>query len=186
MSATIAPQVAAPTAGDAAKRAWVSRVLGLDITAPGASPGTARAGEAAREIAGGLGSLTMAFRKARLSWGTARGEARSAIAGLQARLREVLAEEPDFAALDAEIAKFDGIIVGLDDRLETTLDKAMNLTDPDGRAELKKQAVGIIGEYTTFIESHPFLRKIDGNEFMPVAVFSVLSGELRRMATELA
>lgn len=204
MSATIDRGVAAP--GADAKRDWVLRVLGVDLApgqpiarspapSPAPSPAqspvqpsasAARAADAAREIEGGLGPLSMAFRKARLDWGAARTQARAALAALQTKLRELLAGEPDFPALAAEIDKFGGALAGLDDRLDTTLDQAMNATDPAQQATLKAEAVAIIGEYTGFIEGHPFLGKIDHNEVLPVAVFSVLSNQLQRMARQLA
>jgi hypothetical protein len=170
-----------------AKASWVTRVLGVELGA-GLDPtaGQQRAGEAAKEIAKGLGPLTMAFRKARLSWGAARNNARGAIGSLQARLREVLANEADFPALDAEIGKFDSIMEGLDDRLETTLDRALSGADADAMAALKAEAQKIIREYTSFVEQHPFLRKVDGNDFLPVTVFATLATELQILSKELA
>ncbi len=166
-----------------AKGAWLDRVLGVDLRV---SMGQRRAQEAAQEIAVGLGPLTMAFRKARLNWGKARTDARSTVAELQARLRAVLANEPDFAALNTEIGKFDSIIEGLDSRLETTLDEALSGADPETMSKLKAKAQEIIDEYRAFVEQHPFLRKIDGNKFMPVTVFATLSTELQNLAKELA
>jgi hypothetical protein len=170
------------TGVDEARRAWVDRVLG--VTLPSAI-GAARAAQARSEIAKGLGPMTMAFRKSRLSWSQARNTARAAVLSLQQRLREVLRNEPDFAALDREISKFDGIMAGLDDRLETTLDTALNGADEAQMKQLKQQAQQQIGEYIQFIEGHPFLRKIDGNAFMPIQVFSVLSTELGNLAKAL-
>ncbi len=171
----------------AAKADWVTRVLGVELGA-GLEPtaGQQRAGEAAKEIAKGLGPLTMAFRKARLSWGNARNNARAAVGGLQARLREVLANEADFPALNAEIGKFDSIMAGLDDRLETTLDRALSGADTDAMAQLKAEAQKIIKEYAAFVEQHPFLKKLDGNDFLPVTVFATLVTELQTLSKELA
>ena len=164
-----------------AQRAWLARVLGVTVPPAGA----ARAGQARDEIAQGMGQMTMAFRKARLRWGAARGAALATITSLQQRLRDVLQREPDFAALDAEIAKFSGIMAGLDDRLETTLDRAMKGGTAADMAAAKQQAQAILADYRHFVEGHPFLRKIDGNDFMPVQVFSVLSAELQSLGQEL-
>jgi hypothetical protein len=166
--------------GSDVQGAWVKRVLGIEV-----GPG-ARVEDASREIASGMGDMTMAFRKARLGWGTARGKARSGIASLRDGLRKALAADPDFAAMDAHIATLDDIIAGLDGRLEDTLDEAMNATDPAKRQELKKQAVDQVEDYRRFVEGHPVLRKIDDNPFMPAPVFAILSAELGTMAKTLA
>jgi hypothetical protein len=183
MSGNVAVRERSDANNVGAKVAWVGRVLGVDLQA---TMGQQRAQEAAQEIAVGLGPLTMAFRKARLSWGTARTNARTTVAQLQARLREVLANERDFPALNVEISKFDSIMVGLDSRLEATLDEALSGADPETMSKLKAEAQKIIGEYRAFVEQHPFLRKIDGNKFMPVTVFATLSTELQNLAKELA
>lgn len=162
------------------KGAWVKRVLGIEI-----GRGT-RVEEAGREIAAGMGDLTMAFRKARLGWGTARGKARAGIASLRDGLREALSGDPEFPAMDQHIATLDDIIAGLDGRLEDTLDAAMNATDPAKRQDLKQQAVDLVEDYRRFVEGHPVLRKIDDNPFMPSPVFATLSAELGTLAKTLA
>jgi len=177
------PDTSAVTADP--KREWIARVLGIAM-APAQPIGPSQQSEtAANEIAAGMQSLTMAFRKARLEWSAARGTARKAIADLQKALRETLADEPDFPELNANISKFNSIMRTLDDTLEAKLDEAMNATDPKLRETLKQQAQKLVADHISFVEGHPYMRKIDDNDVFPVQVFSVLSDQLARMSKEL-
>jgi hypothetical protein len=73
----------------------------------------------------------------------------------------------------------------LDDTLEAKLDEAMNATDPKLRETLKQQAQKLVADHISFVEGHPYMRKIDDNDVFPVQVFSVLSDQLARMSKEL-
>lgn len=166
--------------GNEARRSWVSRVLGVamaGVTAPSWDDG----------IAGiPVSGLSFAFRKARLEWSVARSTARSGLEKLQAGLRDALKDHPQFTAMDQAISRLSEAMAGLDDRLDDTLDAALNAADPGKQAEHRKAALGIIVEYQRVVDNDPLLVRMDDNPFMKVAVQAVLANQLASMARELA
>ena len=166
--------------GNEAKRSWVSRVLG--VTLPGAEAPAWDAG-VADVVPNGL---SFAFRKARLEWAFARTTARAGLERLQAGLRGALKDHPQFATMDQAIGTLSRALAGLDDRLDDTLDAALNTADPGKQAEHKKAALAIIGEYQRVVDDDPLLVRMDDNPFMKVAVQAVLATQLAAMARELA
>jgi hypothetical protein len=131
-------------------------------------------------------AFTFAFRKARLEWAIARSSARGNLERLQAGLRDALKGHPQATELNAAIDKLGEAMVKLDERLEDTLDNALNSSDPAKQAEFKQAALKIIAEYQTVADNDPILVRVDANPFMKVAVQSVLSDQLAAMAKELA
>jgi hypothetical protein len=147
-----------------------------------------RTGSGSDDMLGNLltTGLSFAFKKARLEWAFARSSARDGLERLQTGLRDALKGHPQFPELDAAIGKLDAALVKLDERLEDTLDAAVNSNDPAKQAQCKQDALKIIGEYRTVVENDPMMLKMDANPFMKVTVQSALSAQLAAMAAELA
>jgi hypothetical protein len=151
----------------AARRAWVQRVLGVNL--PDATFTEAQidqVGSAQPKI----GQL-VAYRQALLSYETARRNVHAQIELLSATIATTLPAEAEFADMLA-IALAD-----LNERVGDAVDRAMSAVG-DGRAAANKAAAGTMRDAMTEINGNPLVRHVDGNPFVATSIADTLNKAL--------
>ena len=153
-------------ADEAARRAWVERVLGVTIPVA-ASP------------AGGV----VEFARLRLSWGGARKHLAGQLATLKAAIIEQSADEDDASEIAANVGGLEQALDHLDDDLSDALDALHNAGGADGA--LKRAARTIALDCRKFLGSDPLMQELDGNPFVPLDARRTLDGALTAILAKL-
>lgn len=135
---------------DAAKRAWVGRVLG--VTIPG--------------VTGGKFSV-FALGRSRLEWRKQRLSAIAELGRLQAALTQKFANDTaQKQTLQAALKKFDDLISELGPDLDEDLDAVLN-ADEGKRKGLVDKAKSRLAKLERLVEQDPVVAELDGNEVLP-------------------
>ncbi len=164
----------------AAKDAWITRVLGVDLA--GASQSARRVEEARAVNVRGI-----AYPKLLLSWRQAQTDA---LAALDRMGQDYLAQpnvqaDPRYEEVEAAVEDLSDLIPDLGEELSDLLDRGINEGSDAGIA---KDAVAVIGRYRASIASatqlgalEQFARKYVGE----LAVIALLDGALAKIAAGL-
>lgn len=150
-----------------AGRAWVQRVLGVEI---GAEPAVA-----------GKGGVE--FAKLRLSWDDARKHLGRQLKTLKAEIIKQSAEEDDFAEIQNNAGEVEQALANLDDALSDALDDLYNAGGGDAR--LRQTAKSLALSYRSYIDTDPLLQELDGNPFVPLDARKRLDGALGSIMARL-
>jgi hypothetical protein len=155
--------------GDAAKSAWVERVLGFAVSGDGQAQ--AQGLDKADRLAGEDSKSLVNYRKALLAFDTAKKNVDQQIEALADKIAAVLPDEADFAqSLHMVLATFN-------DKVADAVDAAMN-TAQESRAGANEAAVRTIEQYIKEIDTSALVAHVDRNPFMPTRVGAILKTAL--------
>ena len=141
---------------------WIVRVLGASL------PGTQRPSESSPGNAG-----MEAFAKLRDDW----NNAKTAVSGDLARLREAVLTEFGEDPLASSIDRLDAILAHFDAGLADRLDDLANAT-PAERDRPASAATAIVAEYESYILNDPLIDLVETNPFTQILLWGRLSGPL--------
>lgn len=122
----------------------------------------------------------VAFTQTRLDWDQARKQVLTQLGMLKASIVQASGEEEDFAEIRSGVGQLYEILEILDERLIDKLDDALNASG-DARANLQREASGIVDEYLDFVSTDALMQDIDRNGFVDLDIQSSLMTRLRRM-----
>jgi hypothetical protein len=142
-----------------AREAWVTRVLGVSVTAAAAG--------AAADAASGL----VAYRRALLDY----ARAKSVVAAqIQALCRAIPADLPDEADLAGQLAEE---LEAINDDIGDSIDEAMNAAQSE-REPYTVQTKRLLDRYIAELNSDKLVSHVDANPFVPVQIVATLSAAL--------
>ena len=137
------------------QRAFVERYLDVSLPVPGGPDG-------------GPAQISITkLSKARLEWGNVRKAALSGTKRLEDILQAEYGDDPAAAqALPLALKTLSGTISQINEKLEDELDAVLNAEESE-RARLVDPPAATAVNFIALCDSHPILRELDGNEFLP-------------------
>jgi hypothetical protein len=127
------------------------------------------------------------YAKARLAWVAARNNAKADLRRLETAILDAYADEPAMLAqITKGVRRLDKVLVRLDTSLADKLDEGLNAAEPQARAQVNREALGIIDKYIAFLDSDPLIENIDDNPFVDMDLASTLGETLAGLAEQLA
>jgi len=126
-------------------------------------------------------TATVVYTQTRLAWDRTRKEVQTKLQTLEKALLAACANEPDFDQIAANTRMLYQVLDHLDERLIDKLDEALNAETPEARKAFKSEARDIIGDYLMYVTTDGFLRDIDDNGFVEIALLDTLTQRLTAM-----